>query len=84
MLVLVVCLRWNYILTLLQRDALPMVLISAEFCGKDRRDDVRKGNVGFLIPSCHCLVQESISGAWVPFPRGGASAEPVGQCCAQS
>lgn len=29
------------------------------------------GGVGFIIPSRHCLVQESISGAWVLFSRGG-------------
>lgn len=36
-----------------------------------RREDVRRGSVGFIIPSQHCLVQESIRGTWVLFPRGG-------------
>lgn len=71
MLVLVVCLGWIYILTLCQRDVLPMVLISAEWCVRYRREDVGRGSVGFTIPRQHCLVQESFSGAWVLFPRGG-------------
>lgn len=86
MLVLVVSLRWIYVFTLFQRDALSMGLISAECRGRDRREDVRKGSVGFIIPSCHCLVQESLGAV---FQRRGGSAEPVhprgavGQCCAQ-
>lgn len=71
-LVLAVCLGWIFILTLHQSGALLEVLILAEYCGRDSREDVRKGRVGLVIQTLfwHCLIQESISGSWVLFPRG--------------
>lgn len=39
-----------------QMDALPVVHVSAEWCGRHRREDVRKGRNGFIIPREHRLV----------------------------
>lgn len=39
-----------------QMVALPVVLISAEGCSRDRREDVKKAINRFIIPSQHRLV----------------------------
>lgn len=85
---LVVCLRWIYILALGQRDALPMVLISAECCGRDRREDVGRCWIYNSRPTLFGPGEHQWSLGAV-FQRRGGSAEPVhplgavGQCCAQ-
>lgn len=72
MLVLVVCLRWIYF-----TRGLPCSWLSFHLNVVVGAGGKTLGSVGFIIPSQHCLVQESISGAWVLFPRGGVDLQSL-------